>query len=1005
MALFGAPIAHEDHAQRACYAALHLRDALKEYAERLRLDRGISFGVRMGLNSGDVIVGKIGDDLRMDYTAQGHAVGLAQRMEQLAGPERIYLSEHTQRLVAGYFKLRDLGTSTIAGAGSPLGVYELESANTARTRLDVSRARGLSRFVGRTDETRTLRAALDRARDGHGQVVGVVGEPGVGKSRLCFEFVEHCRREGIPVYKANCPAHGRNIPLIPILELFRHYFGITTLDSAAQCQQKIAGAMVLLDPALQDTLPVLFEFMGVAVPDRALSALNVEARQRRLFALLRQIYRIQAERGVSSVVLIDDLHWVDPASDAFVAQMVEATAENSRNLLLLNFRPEYTATWMRRAHYQQLPLVPLPTEALQALLESLLGRDPSLGDLAQRITQWTAGNPFYTEELVLELVEAKSLAGAPGAYRLMTDIDALPVPTNVRAVLAARIDRLGESAKYVLQMAAVIGKNFAEPVLSAVLFPPLAKGGSGGISSGTEIPHSPPLIKGEEDLNAALRTLIESEFLYEQALYPVVEYAFKHPLTQEVALGSQLRERRRQLHARVAAALEQHHTAHLEEHAALLAHHYAEANEARHAAHWYRRAAEWVIRTDFVAAYRHWERVRSLLHGHPVDGDTAALGIAACTQLLSLGWRVGMSLEQSREIYEQGQTLVQAIGDQRGALILAQAYILAPYGAGDIATYCRLARENYAAALAFDDLDIQANACGFLLDSLSLTAQLPAALKCADDALARFPRHSPSANWTMGANPYGMFSLWRGWCLFMMGQITAGLDELDRGLRYAEEDGTPELAGWALWGATEAHVHAHESDRALNRARQFEQISRRLGEAPNLVAMADVALSYAYLAAGRAHDAIQSARAALDIHQRVELVHAGISATLLAEALLATGDLTAAEAAAREAIALCQRLQRGTYEVTAHGVMARALLRRDGLAAQDAIDHALAAASALIERTGARLLAPALCEWKAELAVAHGDHVSRARLLHEAQDAYLEFGAPGQAARLAAMLD
>src|SRR5437870_5828610 len=227
MALFGAPVAHEDHARRACYAALHLADALRRYADELRLGRGLNFSVRMGLNSGEVVVGKIGDDLRMDYTAQGQVVGLAQRMEQLAAADRVCLTEHTARLVEGYFRLRDLGGLAVKGAGAPLRVFELEGAGALRTRLDASRARGFTRFVGRVDEMAALEAALARARDGEGQVVGVVGEAGIGKSRLCHEFLERCRARGLATYEAYGVAHGKAIPFLPLLQLPRNVFGIT----------------------------------------------------------------------------------------------------------------------------------------------------------------------------------------------------------------------------------------------------------------------------------------------------------------------------------------------------------------------------------------------------------------------------------------------------------------------------------------------------------------------------------------------------------------------------------------------------------------------------------------------------------------------------------------------------------------------------------------------------------------------------------------------------------
>jgi len=289
MALFGAPIAHEDHAQRACYAALHLRDELRRYADELRVRQGLSFSIRMGLNSGEVVVGKIGDDLRMDYTAMGHAVGLAQRMEQLAAPERAYLTEHTAKLIAGYFGLRDLGPSQVKGVREPLRIYELEGAGTLRTRLDVSRARGFSRLVGRADEMAALELALKQAVDGRGQVVGIVGEPGVGKSRLCFEFTERCCDRGVPVYEAHCPAHGKTLPFLPMLQLLRSYFGITDGDSDDAARKKIAGTLVLVEPAFQELLPLVFDFLGVPDPERPAPRIDPEARQRQLFGFVHRL--------------------------------------------------------------------------------------------------------------------------------------------------------------------------------------------------------------------------------------------------------------------------------------------------------------------------------------------------------------------------------------------------------------------------------------------------------------------------------------------------------------------------------------------------------------------------------------------------------------------------------------------------------------------------------------------------------------------------------------------
>jgi class 3 adenylate cyclase len=306
MALFGAPIAHEDHAQRACHAALHARDAVREYAREVRTRYGVPFGVRVGLNSGDVVVGRIGDDLRMDYTAQGLTVGLAQRMEALAKSGHIALSEHTARLVAGYFELRDLGPTKVKGVSAPVGVFDLAGVSTLRTRLEVAQTRGLTRFVGRAAEMDVLEAALARARAGNGQVIGVVAEVGTGKSRLCFEFAEHCRTLGMRVIEGRCAPYGRNIPLLPILQIFRHYYGITEQDSDRSAREKLAGRLLLLDEAYREVLPVLFEFFGVPDPEHPAPQLDPEVKQRQLFGVLRQLVQHGAEDTVEQKS--DDTH-------------------------------------------------------------------------------------------------------------------------------------------------------------------------------------------------------------------------------------------------------------------------------------------------------------------------------------------------------------------------------------------------------------------------------------------------------------------------------------------------------------------------------------------------------------------------------------------------------------------------------------------------------------------------------------------------------------------------
>ncbi|MGH7822700.1 MAG: ATP-binding protein, partial [Candidatus Binatia bacterium] len=365
------------------------------------------------------------------------------------------LTEHTAKLVDGFVALDDLGKIAVKGVEAPLRVHELRGVGTLRTKLEASRARGFSKFVGREREMAVLEGALERSLAGNGQIVGIVAGPGIGKSRLCAEFVERCRGRGIFVNEGHCPAHGRTIPYLPVLELWRFYFGITDKDSHEEARKKIAGSLLLFDPGLHEALPLLFEFLGVTDPERPPPAMDPEAKERRLLALLRSVIHLHTERQ-PVLLLIDDLHWIDSASDKWVGEIAEI-AHGRRFLLLVNFRPEYEAAWMKRPWYQQLPLLPLGEEAVGELLDDLLGADPALAPLRERIRERTRGNPFFVEEVVQSLAESGILGGTKGGYRLAGSIDTIEIPTSVQAVLAARIDRLAEREKTLLQTAAVIG--------------------------------------------------------------------------------------------------------------------------------------------------------------------------------------------------------------------------------------------------------------------------------------------------------------------------------------------------------------------------------------------------------------------------------------------------------------------------------------------------------------------------------------------------------------------
>ena len=563
-ALFGAPAAQEDHAQRACFAALHLQDRIARLTAELRRQHDIELSARMGVNSGQVVVGLVTHEAKSAYTAEGRPVTLARRLQAIAQPDCCYVSAATAALVEGYVTLEDVGASPAGGQSGEDRVYRLAGLGAARTRLDVSRARGLSQFVGRAGDLDLLKGALDHVRARRGQVIGVVAEAGTGKSRLCFEFLQHCRAEGMQVYEARAVAHGRNIPFLPVLELLRAYLGVTDADDAAQVRERVESRALALDPALAPALPLLFDFLGAPDPARLPPPQSPGARQSQIIQTVRHlIYRMGEVQPI--VTMIEDLHWLDAASAEFLEQVIDA--RGARSLLLLNFRPEFEAPWMANKWYRQIPLGPLDEPAVAEMLRELLGDDGSVAALTGPLFERTGGNPFFIEEVIQSLVETGRLQGPRGSRRLVTPADQLEAPSTIQAVVAARIDRLSRRDKRLLQVAAVIGKDFSQPLLAKVA----------GLA--------------EDELTSALMALQSSEFIVETSIWPTAAYAFRHPLTHEIALGSQVMERRRRIHASVADALEAEQAERLDEAAALIATHWSEAGDARRAALWWLRAA------------------------------------------------------------------------------------------------------------------------------------------------------------------------------------------------------------------------------------------------------------------------------------------------------------------------------------------------------------------------------------------------------------------------------
>ncbi|WP_028081483.1 adenylate/guanylate cyclase domain-containing protein [Solimonas soli] len=954
MALFGAPLALEDHARCAALAALAMQRSVRAYADELRLRHGLNLSMRVGLNSGEVVVGRIGDDLRRDYTAQGATVSLAARLENLCEPGRVYVSQSCAQQLDGYFRLRALGRARLAGFDDQQELFELEGAGTQRERLQRSLARSGSPFLGRDAELQRLQDALQRLQQGQGGVLSVVGEAGLGKSRLCHEFVALCAREGIAVHRCSGVPYGRRVPLLPVRELLRSRLGVPAEANDAAARQWIAGAVMLQQREAVAMLPQLFEFLGIAesgAPPAAEAPGDAQAQQLdRLAAYLCQ---------GPAVLLVEDLHFLDPASEAFVARLA-GMAARAPCLLLLNHRPEYAGEALRGAHAQILRLRPLDDAHLLDLARTLLGADAALEPVAAQLVRRAAGHPYFVEEAVLALADGGWLAGAPRAWRLARAIDEWPLPDSVQALLAARIDRLPDAPRQLLQVAAVIGQQFDGELLEA---------GSGLAAA---------------EIDARLAALETAGLVAREGS----GWRFAHPLLQEVAYGGQLESRRRAVHAALAQRLAGHHgtQATPRELALRVAHHWRGAGDHAQAGLWGLVAARWAVMRNFLAAA---DQCRAAIADLQRAGTAPPLALAAAqarAMLIRLAQFTPVGDEEVERAYAEARLLAPA-DDVAAHVELLMSYGSLHLSRGEVDVAANLHEQALTRALDGGALQVVNRFRLSYLMSFNAAGRLREVLDWLDAAGGDWRTRAVDAENHMSRAYYGLM-------LGCMGRLEEGERHLRDAMRVAaREHGAP--ASWMYTFLVDLALFSGDYAPALAAAESAVQRAEDTGSA-FLRAVALRALGLALGLNGRYDEALDALREVLP------MVAPGGPAHLYEANLLATlalveeeaGHVEEAERIADAARDSARRSGSRLWEILATLVWLR-------LPARPARGAAAAAAMARVEEllalTGAEGFRPwlllARAQWSGDGEIALRGHA-------QAREAFTAIGAHAYAAKL-----
>ncbi len=682
MALFGAPVSHEDHAQRACHAALAIKNALGDYGDIIRKDTGLIFEMRIGINSGHVIVGSIGDDLRMDYTAVGDTTNLASRMESSATPGTILLSKNTERIVREYFEIESLGILDVKGKEDPQEAFELIKTSEVDTRIKASVAKGLTRFVGRKKSMAVMMEAYEKAKMGSGQILSLVGEAGVGKSRLLLEMRNRLPENEYIYLEGQCLQYGGSMAYLPVLDILKLFFNIEDTDREFIRKKKISDRIENLDKNLISAIPPFQDLLSLSVDDEEFRNLNPKQKRERSFESLRDLL-IKLSQQKPLVLVIEDLHWMDKTSEEFMDYLIGWMAK-SPVLLILLYRPEYTHQWGSKSYYTKIGLDQLGKESAGELVIAMLEDSEIAPELKALILSRSAGNPLFMEEFTHTLIENGVIEKKDNKYVLNPKAKDIHVPDTVQGIIAARMDRLEDNIKRTMQVAAVIGRDFAFRILQTIT----------GM---------------REELKSYLLNLQGLEFIYEKNLFPELEYIFKHALTQEVAYNSLLLKRRKEIHEKIGRAIEQIYSDRLEEFYEMLAYHYTRAENLEKGHHYLKLSGDKSTKNYAnKEAFEFYKRALDVLKKMPDTDENKKEQVAVCLSIIQPWLFLGFP-QNSREILRRGEKLAEEIGDKKSGSIFITHLALFYSIKGDVRQGIEYCERHFKEAEKIDDIDIIAS--------------------------------------------------------------------------------------------------------------------------------------------------------------------------------------------------------------------------------------------------------------------------------------------------------